>query len=246
VQRIVAVALALACLALGLSNSVQAKDLKGWGVVLIHGKKGSPASLSGLASALSAAGAITASPHMPWPGGYRTYDAVLNEIGAQVAALRSKGATRIAVAGHSIGANMALGYGAQRGGVEAVIAMGPGHQPDRFIRRTGDSLARAKQAVAAGHGGEVNTYTDVNQGDVFQVRTSAASYVSFFDPNGPAAQMTSNAGRLKRAKLLWVVGTGDPGARAVAHGGKVITVSAGHGNTPSAGGAEIVAWLESL
>ena len=245
-QRIAAIALAIACLAFTLPPEAQAKDLKGWGVVLIHGKKGSPASLSGLASALTAAGAITASPPMPWPNGYRTYDAVLNEIGQQVAALRSKGATRIVLAGHSIGANMALGYGAQRGGVDAVIALGPGHQPDRFIRRTGDSLARAKQAVAAGHGGEVSTYTDVNQGDVFQVRTSAASYVSFFDPNGPAAQMTANAGRLKGAKLLWVVGTGDPGARAVAHGGKVVTVSAGHGNTPRAGAAEIVAWLESL
>ena len=245
-QRIVAIAVAFVCLALGLPPDAQAKDLKGWGVVLIHGKKGSPGSLSGLASALTAAGAITTSPQMPWPNGYRTYDAVLNEIGAQVAALRSKGATRIAVVGHSIGANMALGYGAQRGGVDAVIAMGPGHQPDRFIGRTADSLNRAKQAVATGHGGEVSTYTDVNQGDVFQVKTSAASYVSFFDPSGPAAQMTANAGRLKGAKLLWVVGSGDPGARAVAHGGKVISVSAGHGGTPRAGTTEIVNWLESL
>jgi pimeloyl-ACP methyl ester carboxylesterase len=246
VPRILAIVLALACLTLGPPPDAQAKDLKGWGVLLIHGKKGGPATLSGLASALIAPSAITASPQMPWPGGYRTYDAVLNEIGAQIAALRSKGATRIALAGHSIGANVALGYGAARGCVDAVIAMGPGHQPDRFIGRTADSLNRAKQAVAAGHGGEVSTYIDVNQGDVFQVKSSAASYVSFFDPNGPAAQMTANAGRLKGAKLLWVVGSGDPGARAVAHGGKVISVSAGHGGTPRAGTAEIVSWLESL
>jgi pimeloyl-ACP methyl ester carboxylesterase len=246
VKNIIIGFVALACLALCLPSPTTAKDLKGWGVVLIHGKKGNPASLASVASALTAAGAVVATPTMPWPDGYRPYDQILGEVDRQVASLRSKGATRIALVGHSIGANIALSYAAQHGDIAAVAAIAPGHRPDRFLKHTGDSLARAKQAVAAGQGSATASFTDVNQGRTYPVRTTAAAYVSFFDPAGPAGAMARNAGRVSGGKLLWIVGTGDDGARSLAQGGKIITVKAGHKDTPQAGRADLVAWLQSL
>jgi alpha-beta hydrolase superfamily lysophospholipase len=229
---------------LTVSSAAVADGLAGWGVVLIHGKRGVTGNLASLASGLSADGAAVVQPTMSWTSRYRTYDETLSEIGSHVAALRGKGAKRIALVGHSLGANVALGFGAQRGGVDVIVALAPGHQPDRFAARTADSLARAKALVAAGRGGELATFRDVNQGDAFDIRTTAAAYVSFFDPAGPAL-MARNAAGLKGAKLLWVVGTGDPGARAVARGGEIVTVQAGHGNTPSVGTSKVVAWLKA-
>lgn len=236
---------ALICLAGFAPTAVQAKGLKGWGVVVMHGKGGKPANVASVAAALSSAGAVVVNPSMSWASGYRTYNEALDEVGGHIASLRSKGATRIALVGHSIGANIALGYGAQRGGVAAVIAMGPGHQPDRFITKTKESLDRAKQAVAAGRGTETGTYLDSNQGQEFEIRTTAVAYVSFFDPAGPAL-ISRNAAGLKGAALLWVVGNGDAPAKAVVSGGKSITVPGGHKDTPAAGAKDVVAWLESL
>lgn len=227
-----------------ISSPAVAQTLDGWGIVLIHGKRGNTGNLAGLAAALSNERAATIQPTMSWTSRYRTYDETLSEIASQVARLRGKGAKRIALVGHSLGANVALGFGAQRGGVDAIIALAPGHQPDRFAARTAESLSRAKALVAAGRGGEVATFRDVNQGEVFDIRTTATAYVSFFDPAGPAL-MARNAGALKGAKLLWVVGTGDPGARAAARGGEIVTVQAGHGNTPSVGTGKVLAWLKA-
>jgi pimeloyl-ACP methyl ester carboxylesterase len=222
-----------------------AKDLRGWGIVLIHGKAGNMQMLSRLASALSAEGAIVVVPRMSWTSSYRSYDQTMDEIAGHVAAVRGKGAARIALLGQSLGANVALGYGARRDGVAAIVAISPGHQPDRFAARTADSLSRAKQLVASGRGGETGTFTDVNQGKEFTIQTTAAAYVSFFDPGGPAL-MSHNASQLRGAQLLWVVGTGDPNARAVARGGRTMTVEGHHMNAAIVATPQIVDWLKSI
>ena len=200
--------------------------------------------MSAVSSALSSAGAKTVTPSMSWSSGYRTYSETLDEVGGHIASLKAQGATRIALVGQSIGANVALGYGAQRGGVAAVIAISPGHQPDKFIRQPEirESFERAKKMVASGQGGQSASFADTNQGKSSQVTTTAAAYVSFFDPAGPAI-MGRNSGQLRGAKLLWVVATGDAGARSVAHGGTIITVSGGHFDGPNAGAAQVVDWL---
>ena len=236
--------LAIACFA-GFALTAQAKDLTGWGIVVMHGKGGQPGSMSAVSSALTAAGASVVTPTMSWSNGYRTYGATLDEVAGHIASLRAKGATRIALVGQSLGANVALGYGAQRGGVQAVVAMAPGHFPERFASKSAASLARAKQAVAAGRGSEVGSYFDTNQGKEYDVRTTAAAYVSFFDPAGPAV-MSRNAANLKVKNLLWIVGSGDAGANSVAKGGKVVHVSGGHFDTPKVSAPEVVSWLQSL
>jgi dienelactone hydrolase len=245
VQKFLLCFVLLAGLMLSMPGIAAAKDLKGWGIVVMHGKGGKPGSMSAVSSALTAAGASVVTPAMSWSSGYRTYSQTLDEVAGHINSLRAKGATRIALVGQSLGANVALGYGAQRGGVAAIVAMAPGHRPEAFIGKSGESLARAKQAVAAGRGSEVGSYFDTNQGRTFQVQTTAAAYVSFFDPAGPAV-MSRNAAALKGASLLWVIGTGDAGAQAVARGGKTITVSGGHFETPKVSAGEVVAWLQSL
>jgi len=235
---------AVVWLATAVPHVAVAQSLGGWGVMLIHGKRGNTGNLDGLASALSREGAVVIQPTMSWASRYRTYGETMSEVGGYVASLRGRGAKRIALVGHSLGANVALGFGAQHDGLDAIVALAPGHQPDRFAARTAESLARAQQLVAAGRGGEVATFRDVNQGAAFDIKTTAAAYVSFFDPSGPAL-MARNAGNLKGAKLLWVVGSGDPGARAAARGGDVVTVQAGHGDTPGAGASQVVTWLKS-
>ncbi len=237
--------LAAICFAAFAPTAAQAKDLKGWGVVVMHGKGGKATQMSSVSSALTAAGALVVTPTFSWSNGYRTYSETLDEVAGYIASLRSKGATRIALVGQSLGTNVALGYSAQRGGVAAIVAMAPGHRPELFIGKSKEGLARAKQAVAAGRGNEVGGYPDTNQGREFEIRTTAAAYVSFFDPAGPAV-MSRNAAALKGASLLWIVGTGDKSAQEVAHSGKVITVPGGHAETPAAGAKDVVAWLESL
>ena len=233
----------LAALVMGLATPSRAQGLNDWGVILLHGKSGGGKSLEAVAAALRSEGATVTMPAMSWAKSYRTYEATLDEVGRLVAALRARGAKRVALVGQSLGANVALGYAALRGGTEAVAAIAPGHQPDRFLRFTEDSLRRAKQMVATGRGGETTAFVDVNQGKKFEIRTTASAYVSFFDPEGPA-MMKSNAGRLNNVKLLWVIGSADINARAVVTGGKTITVAGDHFATTKAGAKEIVVWLK--
>jgi hypothetical protein len=99
--------------------------------------------------------------------------------------------------------------------------------------------------VAEGRGKETASFIDVNQGHRFQIKTTAAAYVSFFDPAGPAL-MRRNATDLKNAKLLWVVGSSDKAAFEVVTGGTVVKVEGGHRGAGSVAAREVVAWFMRL
>lgn len=239
------VAAALAATGLFSGHAARAFDLRGAGVVLIHGKAGGQGPLQPLAQALKAKGAIVVMPRMSWVSGYRTYEETLGEIQAAVARLKAGGARRIVLAGHSLGANVSLGYAARVGGVDAVVALAPGHRPDFIASQTGSSLAEARAMVAAGQGGQKARFMDFNQGKSFPITTSAAAYLSFFDPAGPAADAAR--GRGAGGSVLWVIGRGDRAAmndRAAYGSGTRIEVDAGHQDTPRAAVSQVVDWLE--
>lgn len=219
-----------------------AQSLQGWGVVLIHGKNGRLGGLSVVQSAVSRLGAMTAAPRMSWSSEYRTYGATLGEVHTVVQGLRARGARRIALVGQSLGANVALGYAARRGRVNAIVAVSPGHHPPRFARRTGESIARARQMVRNGQADVRASFLDINQGRTFQVNTTARAYLSFFDPRGPAV-IPRNAGRRRGARLLWVIGTRDRRAARLVRGGRVLRVPAGHRGAGRVAAAEIAYWL---
>ncbi|MEJ1161612.1 alpha/beta hydrolase [Prosthecomicrobium sp. N25] len=242
-RRVVLATLIAAAAAL-TGPAALAQSMKGMGVVLIHGKAGGQGPLQPLAAALRADGALVALPNMSWTSGYRTYDETLDEIARSVEGLRRQGVTRIVLAGHSLGANVALGYAARRRGVAAVVAMAPGHRPQNFLTRIGADIGRARAMVAAGQGQQTAIFTDFNQGKALTVRTTAVAYLSFFDPAGPG-NMANTAGKAG-VPILWVIGTGDEAALRdpVPTGtGTRILVGANHGDTPSVAVAEIMGWL---
>jgi dienelactone hydrolase len=261
-MRVVVWLLVLATL-VGAPNTAvtQTQNLDGVGVVLMHGKGGAPGDfIASTAQALQAAGAKVVMPQMPWARARMydvTYEQAMAEIDRAVAQLKAQGASKIVVAGQSFGANASIGYAARRGGVAAVIALAPGHTPERpfFAKYTAPGVAKAKQLVTDGKGDLPDRFPDMNQGKTFEVRATAKVYLSYFDPNGPAG-MPKNAAAMKPVPFLWVIGREDSlieaGAeyafnRAPKHSkSKYLVVNAGHANTPDVAKAELVAWLKSL
>jgi pimeloyl-ACP methyl ester carboxylesterase len=271
-RRIIAsfFARALAALAaLGLAQSFTgaalAADLHGLGVVYLHGKGGWPGGLNGgILSSLQDEGALVATPEMPWSFHRRyaaTYDQAMGEIDAVVADLKAKGATRIVVIGHSLGANAAIGYAARHPDLAGIVALAPGHLPEaeRMRSYVADAVARAKQLIAAGQGNVPQSFPDMAQGIPFVATATPIVYLSMFDPDGPAV-IPKNAAAMGAAAapvpLLWAVGKLDPIDRrgpeyafdvaAKNPKSKYIEVFAGHLTTPLAARKQVVEWINSL
>src|SRR5258705_2268397 len=138
------------------TTAVQAASLQGVGVVFLHGKGvWAGAFDGGIPAALEAEGAVAVSPEMPWSltriyGA--TYEEAMQEIDAAVAGLKGRGARRIIIIGHSLGANAAIGYAASRHEVAAVGALSPGHLPGTAQMRapTADAIKKARALVVGG------------------------------------------------------------------------------------------------
>jgi pimeloyl-ACP methyl ester carboxylesterase len=224
----------------------------------MHGKQSAPEEHRILATALANAGFVTDVPEMCWTE-KRIYDRVysecLREIDDAIARLKRKGATAFVVAGHSLGANGALAYGAITKGLKAVVALAPGHRPEALNRRTEvvASLATARKLAAAGRGDVPSRFTDFNGDFAISVIATPNAYLSLLAPNSPAL-MPNNAARLT-APLLYVVGSGDPlqrgpdeiFAKAPPHPlNRYVTVRAGHFDTSAAAAPAMIAWLKQL
>jgi pimeloyl-ACP methyl ester carboxylesterase len=182
-------------------------------VILMHGKWGNVQHVSSFGRQLAPACAYE-TLEMPWSL-RRNYDApypaALDEIAGVVAAQRAKGIRRVLLAGHSFGANATLAYMAERGDVDGILAIGPGHVPATFYHRglTRDAVDNARKMIASGQGDDKGWFDDVNQGQRKSIRTSANIYFSYFDPVG-IADMPSSAARFKRAiPFLWLIGAAD-------------------------------------
>jgi pimeloyl-ACP methyl ester carboxylesterase len=237
------------------ASSAQASERIG--VVLLHGKQSAPDQHRPLAEALAAAGHPVERPEMCWSE-RRIYDRpyleCLRELDAAIERLRRAGATAVVVAGHSLGANAALAYGA-RHPVKGVVALAPGHRPEalRSRPRVAASLSEAQRLIGAGRGAVPVRFSDYNGDLEVSVTATPVTYLSFFGPESPAF-MPANAARLK-APLLYVVGSADPLQRgrseifdkAPPHPLNVfVTVDAGHFDTSAASAAAVTAWLARL
>ncbi|WP_199104285.1 alpha/beta fold hydrolase [Aquitalea sp. ASV11] len=164
------------------------------GVVLMHGKGGSPEKhVTGLASALRQQGVLVASLEMPWSG-RREYDADVASAVAQVNAaletLRQQGARKLVVAGHSQGGLFAL-YLTGRLPVDGVIAIAPGGNVGAGLLhdRLADTVASARALLAAGHGEEKTRLADFEGSKgLYPVMTTPRIYLDWFDPDGAMNQ----------------------------------------------------------
>ena len=255
--------LAVALLTFGgpLHAPAQSPNLTGFGIVLLHGKGGTPTNMiEALSEALRKEGALVETPEMPWSARRiydATYEQAMAEIDASAAKLKAAGVVKIVVAGHSLGANAAIGYGARRDGLAAIIALAPGHAPESWALRlrARDAVARAKDLVAAGQGDVTLSFPDLAQGIPFSVRTTPAIYLSMFDPEGPAP-MPKNAAAMRPVPFLWVVGIADPiffygrdyayDAAAKHPKSKYLVVPGLHVTTPFQTRGAVVEWLKSL
>ncbi len=266
VSAIAAAAAAFSFLfAVEFSSAEPAVDLRGLGVVYLHGKGGWPGGLNGgILGALKEEGALVATPEMPWSFHRRydaTFDQALTEIEAAIAGLKSGGAHRIVLIGVSLGANAAIGYAARHPELAGVVALAPGHLPDVGNMRSfvSDAVARAKILIAEGKGDVRQSFPDMAQGIPLTTTATPTVYLSWFDPEGPAV-MPKNAALMGAAPspvpLLWVVGKLDPIDRrgpeyafnALAKNPKsqYVEVIAGHLTTALVARSHVIDWINTL
>lgn len=230
------------------------------GVVLVHGKNGSPRRhVTVLGQALEQAGFLVDIPEMPWSRSRafdRSYDEAMAEIDAAVARLATRGARAVALAGHSLGANAAMGYAARRSGLRAVVGLAPGHTPEFTADLLAESLQRARLMVAQGRGSERADFFGTFQGRAVPMAMRAADHLSYDDPAGPAVMPRSTAAWPAPLPFLWVVGDADPMARrgpeyafakAPAHpSSRYVTVAADHFTAPEVAAGLVMEWLLGL
>lgn len=232
-------------------------------VLLLHGKNPGSANdpnFQRLKSKLDEEGMITLMPDMPWSA--RRYidgdwDKAMAEIDSHVESLRGKGATKIVIAGHSMGCPAAMGYAAKKGNVDALALLAPGHIPVFYAGAspTRESIEEAWRLVAAGQGDIRRDFNDNNQGRAQQVRTTAKAYLSYFDP-ASEAEMSVTAPKIpQQTAVLWVVGDGD----AIANRGRAyvfdklqpnpksqyLQVNANHLTTPMVARDAVAAWIKT-
>ncbi len=243
-----------------LSTPCQAEGTVG--VVLMHGKWGEPGKhISSLAGTLSRAGFLVETPEMPWSKSRqydKSYEEAMKEIDAAFDRLKAKGATVLVVAGHSLGANAALGYAAARPSLAGVVALAPGHVPElpKSMESFHDSVEKARKMVAEGKGEDMASFKDTNQGKIASITVRARIYVSYFAPDGPAVMTRNTASIQGGAPLLWAVGVSDPmyvRGRAFAFDkapanpkNLYLELSGGHLDTPSLAADQVVAWIKGL
>lgn len=230
------------------------------GIVLMHGKWGNPETVSSFANQMEGAGYLVENIEMPWSGrrGYDVgADAFVGEIDAAARRLKDKGASKVVVAGHSLGAAAGLHY-VTRKRVDGFIAIAPGHSPeggklrDMFV----GSVAKAREMVAKGEGGEKGWFDDFNTGNrTKQVSMAAQVYLDFFAPDGPM-NFTGNAAKiLPETNVLWVVPTREEpalkgvSARALAAMPATVKVQkveveADHMGAPDKSGEPALAWIK--
>lgn len=262
-KKIHSLVLALLAVLLALPvPSLAASSAQEIGIVVMHGKGGRPSRLvDKLANSLSKEGFWVANLEMPWSFD-RQYDVSLEsaiaEVSSALAAMRAGGAKKLFVVGHSQGGIFALLYGG-RHKLDGVTVIVPGGNVDAKVYREalGRHVARAQQMVAEGRGAEKAEFADYEGSrGVSGVNAAAATYLSWFDPNGAfTAAVFSRV--LPPTPVLYVTANRDyPGllrfrdknfAALPPHAlTRMAEVDSDHLNAPAAAVPEIIRWVREV
>ena len=236
------------------------------GVLMLHGK--SPGSnndpnMNRLKPVLEGAGMLVLYPNMPWS---RTryldgnWDKAMAEMAAHVKTLRSQGATRIVIAGHSMGVPAGMSFAARGGDVQALVLLAPGHVPARYYASTQNTTVResideARKLVADGKGDSRERFTDINQGKQLSVAATAKDYLSYFDPSSDA-EMSVTAPRIPPGTPVMTVVGDEDGISKYAKPyfadklpanpkSQYLEVKANHLSTPVVASEAVVVWIKT-
>ena len=205
------------CCALALTLACGWATASDIGAVVLHGKWGSPQrAVDTLANALRDQGYGVSVPEMPWSRS-RAYDADVAaadlQIDGEIAKLREGGAKHVFVIGHSLGANFALHYASRAPQpLAGVIGIAPGHRPESpfYARAFANDIRQAKALAAGGKSEQTISFMDLNTGNRSEAKRAAvATFLSYFDPEGPL-NLARNARQLKAdVPVLWLVPKGE-------------------------------------
>ena len=234
------------------------------GIVVMHGKGGSPNArhIVEFVQRLESRGFRVANLEMPWSGA-RNYDVPVargeEEVTAAVADLRSKGAKKVFIAGHSQGGGFVLHY-AGRHGADGIIALAPGGNVGSlmFERYVGNARTRARKLVAEGKGDEVTELRDYEgkRGD-YPVFSPPAAWLTWFEPEGAMNIPRAAKAVDPKTPVLFVIPTDDyptllkssPGVyRSLPKNPltKLYEPRADHLGAPAASVDEIVRWTKEV
>lgn len=253
---------AIALLLLLVLHAGQAAAQSAIGFVVLHGKGGRPEGLTApLAASLQQQGMLVISPEMPWSGN-RKYDtdvaAAETQVSEAIRGLRQRGASKVFLAGHSQGAVFGLHY-ASKHPLDGLVLIAPGgNVATNFYRqKVSPSVSKARSLVADGKGNEPGEFEEY-EGDkgFWTVRTTAASYLSWFDPEGAMNQTKSSRALPKTLPVLHVAPTSDyPAllrAKQEMYGALATPLkrlhepSSDHRNAPRDSAAEISRWAAEI
>lgn len=252
--------LALAATLIGCQVQAQTTSI---GIVLMHGKGGSPSKLvADLASSLQGRGFQVANLEMPWSA-RRSYDVSVTtaeaEVDTALTSLRTKGATKVFVAGHSQGGLFALYFGGKHL-VDGVIAIAPGGNvgSNVFREKIGDALALARKNIEDGKGADKVQLSDYEGSKgVYPVLTSSANYAQWFDPQGVMNQALAIKAIKAETPVLYVAPLNDYPALVRANGPmyellakhamtRLYEPASSHLNAPSVSTQTIGDWLTAV
>ena len=247
-----------------LANPSHAQDKIG--VLMLHGKNpgsNQDPNFSKIKPAFERAGMLVLLPDMPWSRGRYIdghWDKAMAEMTAHVKELRSKGATKVVVMGHSLGVPAAMSFAARGGDVQALVLLAPGHVPKNYynvpaLKVVRESVDEARSLVSAGKGDSRERFSDINQGKQQTVVATAKDYLSYFDPDSDA-EMGVTAPRIPvGTPVLTVVGDEDyMFTRAKAYfadklpanpKNQYLEVKANHLSTPAVATEAILVWIKA-
>jgi pimeloyl-ACP methyl ester carboxylesterase len=236
------------------------------GVLMLHGKNpGSnmDSSFRPSKAAFEREGWLVQFPDMPWSRGRYlegNFDKAMAEIAGHVKTLRDQGATKIVIAGHSMGVPTGMAHAARGGDVNALVLLAPGHIPVGYYtfpccKVVHDSIDEARALVAAGKGDSRERFSDINQGRQQTVVTTARDFLSWFDPASDA-EMSVTAPRVPaNIPVMTVVGEKDPLFKVLRAyyvdrlpanpKNRYLEVAGGHIDTPRIASDEIIAWIKT-
>lgn len=257
--------LATVCLSSGLI-AIPALAQERIGVLMLHGKNpgnNQDPNFGPLKRVFERQGWVVTYPDMPWSRGRYidgNLDNAMQEMASHVKYLRDQGATKIVIAGHSMGSPVGMAYAVRSGDVDALVLLAPGHAPVGYYNQpwgkaVRESIDEARALVAAGKGDSRERFSDINQGRQQTVVLTAKDYLSWFDPTSEA-EMSVTAPRIPaKTAVLTVVGEKDPLFKSIKTyfvdklptnpKNQYLEVSGGHLDTPRVASDEVVAWIKN-